>query len=292
MKRRELVFGAAALALRAQNKPRQSFRAGVVPSGRNSPVDAFWSGCDEVSALGFHIIEFNNTRAEIVEAYLDHVDEFREELSRRQLALAGVALFSHIANAELKIDLLDHHLKLGHFLSSIGGAYITHMIAPAEALNESMDEKDYRGVDVRVWAANANEIGRWLLNEYGVKLAYHPEQVEIRTGLHERFLAAADERYVRLLVDTGHIESGGANPVEFCRRFRDRIEAVHLKDFGFGPSAPAKAGNVPFGQGSVDLRGVVSTLLETNFSGWVMSESGGTNRGMRDYMAQSLNISL
>jgi sugar phosphate isomerase/epimerase len=292
--RRELILAAAGgVTLGAE--PGRTLRAGIVPAGAGrrgrEAVATFWSNCDQAAALGFHFIEINNTRAEIVEAYSARVPEFRDEMAKRRLTMAGVALFSHIADESRRQELMDHHLALGRFLAATGGSYITHMIAPGTLLNEASDDAEYSRVDTKVWAAHADEIGKRLLNEHGVSLAYHPEQGEVRSGLCDLILDNTDGRYMRLLVDTGHIASGGQDALAMCKRYSSRLACVHLKDFQ--PAAqPVKAGNVPFGEGVVDLGAIANYLRATQFDGWVMAESGGTNEHMRDYMVRALNLAL
>jgi inosose dehydratase len=266
--------------------PTPSFQPGIVPAGRD-----FWQYCDEVSALGFHRIEFNNTRSQVVEQWSERSSEFRDELAIRNLTLSGVALFSHLANASAYGELVATHMRLGKFLRSVGGSYITHMIAPGAVLNEPADEAEYRSVDRTVWARQANEIGRRLFEEYGVTLAYHPEQGEIRSGLFPQILEDTDESWFRLLLDTGHVASGGRDPVDVCRRWQKRLICVHLKDF-HSAATPLKPGNVLLGEGQVDLPAIVETLRQGKFSGWVMAESGGSNQHMRDYLAGPLGLGL
>lgn len=302
MRRREFIASATWGAVGAAMVPgaeSSDLRAGIVPAGpgaqggqhgqASDPIATYWANCDGVAALGVHFIEINNTRARIAEAYATRVSEFRDEMAKRHLTMTGLALFSHMSDPSQRDELIRQHMLLGRFLSSVGGSYITHMIAPGSILNEPADESEYRNVDVRAWAANANEIGKRLLREHGVHLAYHPEQGEIRSGLCERILDAADERYFRLLIDTGHIASGGSDSVELCRHAISRLACVHLKDFSH-QQTPIKAGNVPFGKGEVDLSGVVRVLRDAKFAGWVMSESGGTNEQMHDYMVNILGL--
>jgi inosose dehydratase len=116
----------------------------------------------------------------------------------------------------------------------------------------------------------------------------------VQGGVCQRSLHATDERYVYLLPDTGHLASGGADVVDVCKSYSARLACVHLKDFtprAIDGNAP-KAGNVPFGEGSVDLAGVIQLLREIDFGGFVMSESGGTNQQMRDYMVHALGLSI
>ena len=76
-----------------------------------------------------------------------------------------------------------------------------------------------------------------------------------------------------------------------CGRYRSRLECVHL-DFSSAVGEPAKAGNVAFGEGEVDLPAVVRMLRDTRFTGFIMSESGGTDSGMREYMTGALGLSI
>jgi sugar phosphate isomerase/epimerase len=66
---------------------------------------------------------------------------------------------------------------------------------------------------------------------------------------------------------------------------------VHLKDFT-SAELPVKAGNVPFGTGSVDLPAILNFLRATAFNGWVMAETGGTNEQMHDYMTGALGLKI
>ena len=281
----------AAVALKARAAAGQTFIAGVVPAGPGSlsgqasssgnPARTYRTNCDEVCGL-----------AGIAEVYSNRVLEFKDEMAKRQLTLAGLALFSHMAESGERLGLIEHHMLLGRFLAAVGGKYITHMLAPGTVLNEPADEEAYRHVDLKVWAVNANEVGKRVLSEYGVILAYHPERGELRSGLHERILAATEERYVGFLPDTGHIASGGADAAAVCRKYRSRLADVHLKDFRPNGGQPAKAGNAMLGEGIVNFAAVIDVLRNTNFTGYVMSESGGTNRVMRDYMAETLKLTI
>ena len=283
-----------AVPLLARPASRQTFLTGIVPAGRSSPgeVKDFWSHCDEVSRLGFHRVEVNNTRAMIAEAYSSKVSEFTQAMASRNLTLVGLAQFSRLAEDGASAELIDQHMLLGRFLAEVGGKYITHMIAPGPELNEAKDEAAYRQIDVSHWAVNANAIGQRLWEYCGVKLAYHPEQAEVRTGLYRRFLESTDEGYVFFLPDTGHLAAGGADVVKVIRTYRSRVACVHLKDFSPVPpgGGERKPGNVPFGEGTVSFPDVLAELRRSAFWGYVMGESGGTNGFMHDYMVHTLGM--
>ena len=165
------------------------------------------------------------------------------------------------------------------------------MIAPGPVLNESNDREAYRLMDFPAWVRNANEIGHALWDEFGVRLGYHPEREEVRSGLYERFLDATDARFVYFIPDTGHLAAGGADPLAVCTNYRSRLAAIHLKDFS-PDRQPVKAGNVPFGEGMVHLAEIARFLRESNFTGYVMAESGRANPYVYKYMTETLHLSV
>jgi inosose dehydratase len=276
--------------------PRQRFQAGVIPVGKTTVANGsaeVVAYCDEVARLGFHRYEVNNTRASIAQSYVDKIPEFNEQMAMRHLTLVGLAQYSRAEQQDKLAELLEQHMLIGRFLSGVGGKYITHMLAPGAILNES-PESAYENVDVKIWARNANEIGRRLFDQWGIKLGYHPLRAEVTGELYKHFLDLTDDRSVFLIADIGHLAAGGADSIEVCRLYRQRLIAVHLKDYSPTPSQEkgTKAGNVPFGRGIVNIAGVVAELERTKFKGWVLGESGGTNLAMRDYMVRSLRITL
>lgn len=290
MTRRLFLSGCAAVA--AASQP-QAFQAGIVPAGRNNgtPVETFWRNCDAVAQLGFHRIEVNDTRLGIDLSYEGRESEFSEGMKSRGLTLAGMALFSRMAEASQREETLARHMRAGRFLKLAGGHYITHMLAVGDVLNEPADAAAYGAVDIGLWARHANEAGKRLREEHGIALAYHPEQGEIRSGLFARILDAADERYLRLLIDTGHVASGGAEPAALCRQYRSRLACVHLKDFD--PAlTPRKAGNAQPGQGAANLPAVVEALRDVGFEGYLMGEGGATDLAWRDYMTGPLRLTV
>lgn len=103
----------------------------------------------------------------------------------------------------------------------------------------------------------------------GVAPTFHPNSP---TGSIVRNLADY-ERVMPLLPeglgwtpDTGHLAVGGMDAVGMIRRYRDRVDHIHLKD------ADAAGNWVPNGSGAIDMAGAVSLLAETGYSGWVVVE--------------------
>ncbi|MFC4013019.1 TIM barrel protein [Nonomuraea purpurea] len=97
----------------------------------------------------------------------------------------------------------------------------------------------------------------------------------------ERLLELTD---VRLCLDTGHLLLAGGDPVTALRAWAERVEHVHVKDGDTKILADALAdgadlrelmgrgGFAALGEGELDLPGVVRTLHEIGYTGWVVIE--------------------
>ncbi|MCU1403792.1 MAG: putative sugar epimerase [Glaciihabitans sp.] len=97
----------------------------------------------------------------------------------------------------------------------------------------------------------------------------------------DRFLTDVD---VDLTLDTGHLLVGGGNPLDVLSRWGSRVNHVHLKDVdtaelsrvlaaGGGMTDVWSSGAfVAFGDGAIDLAGVMATLDAQRFDGWIVIE--------------------
>jgi inosose dehydratase len=138
------------------------------------------------------------------------------------------------------------------------------------------------------YATRLNAFGEHLKVAYGLTLAYHhhmgayvesPEDVD-------RLMALTDPEYVGLLFDTGHAYFGGAgDPVDLLRKHVDRVVHVHCKDVRIGVVRQARndgwsfldgvlngAFTVP-GDGGLDFDGVLQTLHDAGYEGWLVVEA-------------------
>jgi sugar phosphate isomerase/epimerase len=104
----------------------------------------------------------------------------------------------------------------------------------------------------RRFAAIANEIGETLYAA-GMTFSYHNHSFEFvrfgeKSGL-ELLFDETDPRYVQAELDTYWVQHGGADPVVWIEKMRDRMPVVHLKDMVMlYPTQP------PQSNSGVDLR--------------------------------------
>lgn len=136
-----------------------------------------------------------------------------------------------------------------------------------------------------------------LCNECGVRYAceVHPGQLAYDFYGAERVLEAIDNRpEFGFLFDPSHLQWLGVDPVEFIRRFGDRIVHVHIKDVAltlngrssllnsYLPKGDPRRGwhtRSP-GRGGVDWEGIIRALNETGYEGALAVEwaDSGMNR--------------
>lgn len=120
-------------------------------------------------------------------------------------------------------------------------------------------------------------------------LAIHPHAfMPIRFLEHaEKFLNAFDtpklRNYVKFLPDTAHLTVAEADIADAIRRYKNRLAAVHFKDWrpSFGRYSHRYArGFVPLGEGIVawgkasrlEDEGIIDVLQEIGYDGWIVAE--------------------
>ena len=131
-----------------------------------------------------------------------------------------------------------------------------------------------------------NQLGK-IAEEYGLKLVFHHH---MGTGVQtlaeiDRLMENTDPNHVHLLYDTGHIYVSDADYMTLLNKHLNRIHHVHFKDVrqavkeqceregkSFLQSFLTGMFTVP-GDGCIDFTEVYKTLLETNYSGWIVIEA-------------------
>jgi sugar phosphate isomerase/epimerase len=108
-----------------------------------------------------------------------------------------------------------------------------------------------------------------LVKEFDIKLAIHnhgpedklwPSPYTVWDGVQKH-----DER-IGLCIDVGHTARTGVDPAESIRRTAARLYDVHLKDIS---EASGRSRPVEVGRGVLDIRKILTSLLDVKFGGLV-----------------------
>jgi inosose dehydratase len=135
------------------------------------------------------------------------------------------------------------------------------------------------------WAVLFHNLDR--IREYaaekGVKAALHAHvgtMVETKEDV-DRVLVGST---IPFCLDTGHLLIGGTDPVAFAAANPERVAHTHLKDVDLGWAQKARSGELtyyeavkkglyrPLGQGDLDVRALVMSLMGSGYDGWFTLE--------------------
>ncbi len=121
------------------------------------------------------------------------------------------------------------------------------------------------------WKWNAEQFNRLgeQIRKAGLTLGYHNHNFEFRafgdTTGYDEFLRLTDPALVKLELDCGWVTVAGQDPIDYLKRYPERYDLLHIKDFQKGfterttlldkdPGAPVPT---ELGRGAVDYRGIV-----------------------------------
>lgn len=121
---------------------------------------------------------------------------------------------------------------------------------------------------------------------YGVRAVLHPHcggYVEFGDEI-DRLAADIPNELAGFVLDTGHLKYAGLDPVEWLRKYKDRLDYVHFKDIDEKVYSEimqehirffdgcARGSMCPIGQGIIDYRAVADVLAEINYNGYITIE--------------------
>lgn len=267
------------------------------------PLVPFPAILDHMHATGYRATELGANFPAGVEA-------LQESLSHWDMSLCGAyqwlplrdhdRLSDAISGLDARLALLHacgcHDLVIADALTPERVALAGHVPADGSA---SLDEAGFRRIAEgaeRVAAAAAR---------HGVAVHYHNHvgtYVETPAEV-DTLLPLLHRRGLDLCFDTGHYAYGGGDPVGFVAANAGHIGYLHLKDVDGAVLTEARRQQwsfldalrhivfAPLGEGIVDIDGLVRSLQEHGYTGWIVIEqdtcagdSSETARRNLDYL--------
>jgi len=138
----------------------------------------------------------------------------------------------------------------------------------------------------KTFAEGANYVAAEVKAKTGLQTAFHHHcagYVETPAEI-EKLLALTDPSLLGLVLDMGHYQFGGGNPLDALKKYGSRIWHVHFKDCHPGVAAKSKAEGMDYfqsvsagvfcelGKGAVDFPAIVEELHNQNYDGWIVVE--------------------
>lgn len=222
----------------------------------------------------FDIFEGNLTK------YEDRRDEFKALMKNHGLELLGVYIGCHFIYPDALPDELAKVEKIVKLAKDFGA---TQIIFGGGSLRASgIRDEDYQllaeGLDRAADIVRANGLTPTYHPHLG-SLAETPEQID-------KLFALTD---IGFCPDTAHLVAGGGDALAIIKKYRDRVQYVHLKDLD------ADGNFVPLGKGTIPLLDIVDYLKSSDYNGdWCVEIDGYSGDPheaaaiSRDYLRNSL----
>ena len=271
----------------------QQVRLGITPTG--------WSNSDDPSIDLIPPIPYQQILSEMALSgfkgsqmsgkYPQDMEVLKKELALRDFTISEpwVGTYFTIDDEEDSKQIFHQQLKFMQeiggksiVVAELGGAVHQQPVAPLPnrpIFNDDQWDKLTQGL---------NEIGKEAY-EAGMELCYHPH---VGTGVEtladiDRLMAGTNPKYLKLLLDTGHLYYAGVDPLVVTKKYGDRIKHVHLKnirkdileqsiqkELSFLDSIRAGAFTVPGDtEGVINFQPIFKELAQANYQGWLVVEA-------------------
>jgi inosose dehydratase len=181
--------------------------------------------------------------------------QLTDELGSRGLKVAGGTMhgLSGLHRAGDFEAIVAQSRKVAALTSAVGAQHLIFVPVPGyrdDVTGAYLEPAELTEDEWGTLIRSANELGRIIAGEYGVRLQFHPHadsHVETQAQT-ERFLDETDPAYVSLCLDTGHLAYRRASSVEIIQKYPDRIGYVHIKQMDPAIVEKAEAEDLAFGQ--------------------------------------------
>ncbi len=222
----------------------------------------------EITEIGYK--SFESVKAAIY-AYDLNVKEYKAMLD--SYGLKADSFYFHLPQVGLEHTLFDTLERELEFVAEMGVTRATLQGVYGRPEGDVMDDKSR--------AHNLDLINKFakIAKPFGIKTNAHPH-VNTYYMYEEEIdfvMENTDPDLVYFAPDTAHIAAAGADPVEVIKRYADRVNFIHLKDYKLGDEITEKGwvdSGVPImdcfhglGEGSVNFPEVLKILDSVNYTG-------------------------
>ena len=273
--------GAAALFPKAARAGRKKggIRVGYAAiTWRDTPVK---TAIEEISALGYPGIQL---RSNILKEFKTP-DALKADLEKAKLTFACMSGFGPKEDPAVRKDEVKRFMELATFGKAAGALAI-------QATSPKRGDKVEKA-QLEAFAATLDEIGKRTA-DIGLPLVFHPHMQQIGEKPEEVavIMGKVNPKHVRLLLDTGHWQAAGGDPVKAVKQYAKSLAVLHIKDVA--AKAPEKPGDkdyvfVELGEGKVDFKKVFAALKTVGFAGWAIVELDSAAKGRAPKEAAAAN---
>lgn len=222
----------------------------------------------ELTEVGFKC--FESVKAAIYAYDLD-VKAYKEVLNR--YSLKPVSFYFHLPPNEQTEDFFKNLDAELNFVAEVGVKTITIQSSGGRIAEETFKEEiEYEMEKLLRIAETAKQ--------YGIKSGMHShDNTKVMLGKEiDYIMERTTKEQFGFVPDIAHLIAGGCDPVEYIKKYADRVSFTHLKDFKMGEDVgtvgPVSAGREVYknfselGKGSVDFKKIMEILDEAGFDSY------------------------
>jgi len=160
--------------------------------------------------------------------------ELKDKLAAHQLSVSAGTVFTGLHRGASEIEKAWAAVsEVAALVSQLGAKHLITLPEMWERNHEGhvTSEREFSNDEWTNVLAGHSEIGKRLLEEYGLKQQFHAH-AETQVGDEKeivRFLEGTNPQFVNLCLDTGHYAYYFGDSVDLINRFPDRIGYLHLK---------------------------------------------------------------
>ncbi|MCB6365502.1 sugar phosphate isomerase/epimerase [Intestinibacillus massiliensis] len=223
-----------------------------------------------------------------------------EELNKNQIAIVAGTIFDDVLSEENYPNLLKQVDDICSLITKLpplprepGQRWATPYMT---VMDWGHDERDYAAghpgcaprLDEKGWHQLISHFKGLCekANSYGVRPVLHPHcggYIEFGDEI-DRLAAEIPNELAGFCLDTGHLRYAGLDPVEWLRKYKDRLDYVHFKDIDEKVYEDVLSRHIrffdgchegsmcPIGKGIIDYKAVSDVLQEIGYSGYITIE--------------------
>ena len=262
---------------------------GVLEFDLEGKAAGFEQVLDEIRETGYEGSELGDW------GFMPSVPEgLKCELDLRNLSMVGAFVPVFLKDGSKHAEGAKLAVKTAKLMADAGykDAFIVladdNGSVPERTLNAGMvtPEMGLSEEEWKVFAAGANLVASEVKAKTGLRTVFHHHcagYVETPAEV-DQLMALTDPSLLGLVLDMGHFQFGGGDPLAALKKHKTRIWHIHFKDCHPEIAAKSKAegwdyfqsvGNGVFcelGKGGVNFPGIAEELKNQNYSGWITVE--------------------
>jgi sugar phosphate isomerase/epimerase len=289
MNRREFLLSASATALAVQRifGADSRYKIGYTTNTRGTDPETTWGGDPFRGFKEAHEVGFN-----YVEAFATALSQFYpndaaglkkrvDEIGVKFAAITGGSRGgnTHFEDPGARQAVIENHLGVVRFSKKFGCDHQKTNLGGRRP--EGTTQEDLKNI-----SETLQILGRRSLEEEGIPFGVHAHlgsQLQMQNEI-DYLMENTDPKHVRFVLDTGHINMAGMDPIALAKKLGNRVVEFHLKDTkpedrGGTKKVPGREVDLlkdpyffPLGNGGVDFLALKAHLDKIQWKGFLVVE--------------------